>query len=1694
MASAFEHHHMDKYRDIWPWATDQYWLGSEDYGFKGLVTTNMRFDEDAAAIMALRDDADTAYTSLRLAHIYGPNGETPAHLTIGDAGTTGHSLASEDDLLITGKLEVDGATYLDSTVGIIGAVTISPAAAGTFLDFELETEWVSGTLIRADFASATTISDDVIGMMLDFNTQVTMTTDKDVTGYQVKLPPLTQTANNTTTIIGYDLPTAGALVSNSGTSVINWYGHNIQMPAITETSGTMSSHGLLITGGAVTSGTETGITITTGAYTAGVQRGIHFTTDPNDGCITGGADITIDPTNSLNVTLTDDDADALDIANSAVSYYLIDTRNTVAGVKAHTFDTEDAVIASGNTNVYSLATFPAYTLTYTTTTAVTSLITSVIFGSPTITHASALAVTKATTIQVAPPIEGTLTLATSSAIRILNAASGTPTTQVGLYIEDLTAGGSDYAIYIAGADTAAIYIASSDPIQLGAANDIIFPANTAAALELSDGTTKYYTINTLTGTVAQFGHTIDVSDPTITSAAGAVYGMAKFNAYTLNYGGATNVTTEVVNVDLQAVSLVSDTATLTIDDATTLKIVAPTESTQTIITEARAIHIVNAAGTPVTQYGIYIDSLTAGATADYSIYTNAGQVHFGGALDLSAGITIDPTTTGTFLDFVLETEWTSGTLIRADWGSGVTATEAIVGMLLDFTNLTPLATKAVYGYELKMPAFTQTAASTTNLVGFTLTTAGALEQNTGAGTINWFGALISMPDINAATGSIVSQGITITPGSWTAGTERGIHFSGDPHDGAITSAASLTFKVADSFVVVMGDDDSNPFYLMNSGDYYYLVNTQNTVVGQIAHLFDTEDVVLVAAANAVSTLLSTNAYNLSYTGATQVTDLQATVNLQAVTLAGAVGVTVDKATTLEVIAPVESTNVTLTHTSAIRILNAGGTPANHVGIMFDATLTGGTATNTGIDLTSNTIINAGKITATNAAGPAILNEAATATNPTLCPNRAEEDTGIGWTSTDIINIVLGGANEYAFSTTTLDLKNNTLTNIGAANTQITGTVMTWAAGGQIVTTGNGALTIGTPSGTGDLVLQVNAANMVLLDQSEGDVVVTAGLVLAAATAPTTGDSVWLVHDNTGDLTANVRNGKAFHIAENGTDEYDFTDTALAMNGNNITGLGSIGSTGAITITPGAAGTFIDFELETEWVSGTLINADFGGATTLNDDTIGMLMEFNNNVTMTADKDLTIFQVKTPALTSSTNVTTNIIGWDLPTAGALNQSAAGAIVWKGVNIQMPNINETTGTTTSYGIYVAGGTVTAGTEWGIYLNSCQAYFGGKVGINEASPSNMLHVTDTGVTARIERQVIDDSSTHNVLFIEAYHSDADTMLDGFGAQITWLISDTNTTSQIVGSLGVVRAGADNTGDIVFRPATTGTTAERMRLTSGGDLYVKGVSGAAVNLYLWADAGEDNSDKWLVSFADGGDMTIQSYTSGAWVTKLTLTNASALTVTTIGAFQATGAIDFNSQACTSIDINSGTIAGVTIDGDLTWSSAQTGVTLTSPTINGTIATTGLTLPAITLSGTVTCADQAMTGVGDMTFTDGSVLQTGTAVDDWFSLQAYRTHGNNLDYLDVIRIANTAVENDTGLLGFYGAAAVNQPAHIADPAACAANTFGHLWDGATDPTAEEGAELIADLAALKTAIDANNAAVDSILAQLAELGLQAAA
>tara|TARA_Y100000034_G_scaffold42092_1_gene51659 strand:- start:682 stop:1989 length:1308 start_codon:yes stop_codon:yes gene_type:complete len=96
-------------------------------------------------------------------------------------------------------------------------------------------------------------------------------------------------------------------------------------------------------------------------------------------------------------------------------------------------------------------------------------------------------------------------------------------------------------------------------------------------------------------------------------------------------------------------------------------------------------------------------------------------------------------------------------------------------------------------------------------------------------------------------------------------------------------------------------------------------------------------------------------------------------------------------------------------------------------------------------------------------------------------------------------------------------------------------------------------------------------------------------------------------------------------------------------------------------------------------------------------------------------------------------------------------------------------------------------------------------------------------------------------------------------------------------------------------------------------------------------------------------------------------------LTATKIGAFQAAGAIDFDSQNMTNVDIDSGTIDGVTIT-----SPALSGTTTGTFTVGGTV-----TINAFTLGGTLSLAENAPIALDSALSADGKysgITEGGTA------------------------------------------------------------------------------------------------------------------
>jgi hypothetical protein len=61
-----------------------------------------------------------------------------------------------------------------------------------------------------------------------------------------------------------------------------------------------------------------------------------------------------------------------------------------------------------------------------------------------------------------------------------------------------------------------------------------------------------------------------------------------------------------------------------------------------------------------------------------------------------------------------------------------------------------------------------------------------------------------------------------------------------------------------------------------------------------------------------------------------------------------------------------------------------------------------------------------------------------------------------------------------------------------------------------------------------------------------------------------------------------------------------------------------------------------------------------------------------------------------------------------------------------------------------------------------------------------------------------------------------------DGFGPIFQFRISDTGISDTLLGAIGFLRAGADNTGDFVVRTQVAGSATERLRVTAAGTLVM--------------------------------------------------------------------------------------------------------------------------------------------------------------------------------------------------------------------------------------------------------------------------------
>ena len=142
---------------------------------------------------------------------------------------------------------------------------------------------------------------------------------------------------------------------------------------------------------------------------------------------------------------------------------------------------------------------------------------------------------------------------------------------------------------------------------------------------------------------------------------------------------------------------------------------------------------------------------------------------------------------------------------------------------------------------------------------------------------------------------------------------------------------------------------------------------------------------------------------------------------------------------------------------------------------------------------------------------------------------------------------------------------------------------------------------------------------------------------------------------------------------------------------------------------------------------------------------------------------------------------------------------------------------------------------------------------------------------------------------------------------------------------------SSTDSDGHIDISPNGTGdvrVNSDKLQVLSAasenGVIEVLAGEGGNASLHLSTDDSDDNGDDWkIIHTASNNTLTLNSDISGSDVAQVTLTpNATVANstfaiagkLTVAGTTEFSGAIDFNSQAMTEINIDSGAIDGVTI------------------------------------------------------------------------------------------------------------------------------------------------------------------------------------
>ena len=272
----------------------------------------------------------------------------------------------------------------------------------------------------------------------------------------------------------------------------------------------------------------------------------------------------------------------------------------------------------------------------------------------------------------------------------------------------------------------------------------------------------------------------------------------------------------------------------------------------------------------------------------------------------------------------------------------------------------------------------------------------------------------------------------------------------------------------------------------------------------------------------------------------------------------------------------------------------------------------------------------------------------------------------------------------------------------------------------------------------------------------------------------------------------------------------------------------------------------------------------------------------------------------------------------------------------------------------------------------------------------------------------------STYQLTVNESGHGGGDFRVES-ADNVYMLFSDANTNSISIGanaSAGGSTLGV--TGDITVTSHITasGAISASGNLSATGNLDIDGTSNFAGNVTLQNDltvTGRIDAEEIHTTFISSsiaqatgstifGDATTDSHhftgsvdVSGSLrVSDGNVVVSDTLTATNIGAFTAAGAIDFDSQNMTNVDIDSGTINGIT---DLAVADGGTGVsTLTDGGVLLGSGTSAITAMAVLTDGQMIVGD----GSTDPVAESGATLRTSIGVGTTDDVKFANITGSN--------------------------------------------------------------------------------------------------